>query len=87
MPEVSQAISVEPEPENKEVRRKRPKVETLSRRVAEKRVPVRRVDKAQEPIKQAPVMEEAPNYVIDTGEIEFYVPVKEETYMIERVRF
>ena len=84
---IEQSLMPEPEPENKDIRRKRPKIETLPRRVAEKRVPVRRVDKAQEPIKQAPVMEEAPNYVIDTGEIEFYVPVKEETYMIERVRF
>jgi len=76
----------EPEPEEN-AGRKRQVYELLPQRVTEKRVPTRRVEKAREPIKQAPVMEEALNYVIDTGEIEFYVPQQEETVIINRVRF
>lgn len=84
MPVQSQAV--EPEPVKKE-ERKRQVYEMLPRRVATKRVSARRVEKAQESMKQAPAREEAPNYILDTGEVEFYIPQQEETYVIERVRF
>lgn len=74
------------EPVQKEEKRKRQVYEMLPRRVTAQPAPTRKVEKAREPKRQAPVMEEAPNYVIDTGEIEFYAPIQEETYMIERVR-
>jgi hypothetical protein len=76
-----------PEPEPKKNEERRQVYELLPRRVTEKQVPARRVEKTQEPIKQAPAVEEALNYIIDTGEIEFYVPPQEATYVIERVRF
>lgn len=85
-PTLVQSQVVEPEPVKKE-ERKRQVYEMLPRRVAAKRVSARRVEKAQEPVKQAPAREEAPNYILDTGEIEFYIPQQEETYVIERVRF
>jgi hypothetical protein len=71
----------------KEEGTKRQIYEMLPRRVTAQNVPARRVEPTPETVKQAPAMEEALSYVIDTGEIEFYVPQQEETVIIERVRF
>lgn len=84
---VPPAFVPEPEPAKKEERIERQVYELLPRRVTARHEVTHKVEKPRERIKQAPVLEEALNYVIDTGEINFYVPQQEETCMIERVRF
>jgi hypothetical protein len=71
----------------KEERPRRKVHDPQPRRERARSVPARRVEQVWEPVKQAPVKEEALSYAIDTGEIDFFVPEREETIIIERVRF
>lgn len=61
--------------------------ELLPRKEQAQNIPTRRVEEVREPVRQAPVREEAVSYVIDTGEIDFFVPEREETVIIERAGF
>ncbi|MBI2333550.1 MAG: hypothetical protein HYU84_15580, partial [Chloroflexi bacterium] len=76
----------EPEPV-KEKRTKRRVYELLPRKEITRNVSTHRVEPARETVRQAPAEEEAVSYVIDTGEIDFYVPQREDAVIIERVRF
>lgn len=77
-----------PEPAlvKKEERRKQKMHDRLPHRMAARNVQTRSVEKTQEVLRPASAMEEAVNYVIDTGVIEFYAPQQKETVMIDRVR-
>lgn len=70
-----------------EERTRRQIYELLPRREYPQAAPTQRVEEVRETVKQAPAREEALSYVIDTGEIEFYIPQQEETIIIERVNF
>ena len=77
-----------PEPAlvKKEERRKQKMHDRLPHRMAARNVQTRSVEKTQEVLRPASAMEDAVNYVIDTGVIEFYAPQQKETVMIDRVR-